>query len=582
MGSRKVSDMEKSINISDLDFHGRITGKYHKGKRNPYDFPLMIFFKNPGRLLSQKINLNVLLQFNISKKITAQYILKSAEGIRSMLKWFRIERYVPKEQKVSLMASRSKDIPVFMSFIFKKINSVLNRISSPLFLNLELSNFNSNSYIKSPFQTVNQIQQIDLIKKSGDLQKEEILSEIKLINNTKITTENILNNNEDIFSADNSVSWDYKFVFHNELPVILQHVNLLLTNSKLSNNKLAYSPYYPENINNIAKSTQNKSNAYLSNYFQIINHGLHPGFETAILPHVNLLLNNISMQGDSFDHFEYFKSSKSDRNYHVILPHLNLLLEHNLPGKSISFPDVSNHSQIINHGLRNGFEPVILSNVNLLLKTISSNNIVSYTQDIYKGYLSGHGFDYSFQQAGLKGQEFAGDKKIHFTNVQHSNLVYNFPSILQQMGTIQKNMPEKILSHSNSFPASMKHDQEKNYHLALSFLIPSIIKPVLKDDIHGLTGVNLEHLIKSDKTAETSIENHELQFKTNVKIEEEMENIKRIAQEAKQTVIESVKNIQISHEEEMNRKMNINQLSDQVYRLLDRKITIEKERRGYI
>ena len=220
--------------------------------------------------------------------------------------------------------------------------------------------------------------------------------------------------------------------------------------------------------------------------------------------------------------------------------------------------------------------------MNLLLKTMSANNIVSYAQEFLTGHTSGNGFDYSFQQADLKGQEFAGDKKINFTNVHISNLVYNFPAILQQMDTIHKNMPEMILSHSTSFPTRIKHDQETNYHMALSVIMPSIIKSVFKDDIQGQNSVNLEHLIKSDTSTEASTENHDLQFKTNRNIEEEIENVKRIAHEAKQTVIESVKNIQTSHEEEMNRKININQLSDQVYRLLDRKITIEKERRGII
>jgi hypothetical protein len=487
------------------------------------------------------------LQFNISKKITSQYILKTSEGIKSLLEWFRIERYVPKQQKISSLAFGSKDIPISMSLIFEKTNSALNRIIYPLFLNSEKSNINSNfnSYVKFPLKTFNQIQQIqqiDLIKKFGHLQQKEILSDIKLINNNKIlnnnkiTNENILNKDEDISWVDNSVSWDYKFVFNNESPVILQHVNLLLKNSKLSN----YLDY-TEVLNDIKKSTQNKSNAYLSNYIQIINHGLHHGFETAILPHVNLLLNNISMQGDSFASNEYFKNSKSDKNYHVILPH-----------------------------------------VNLLLKTISANNILSYTREFSKVHTSGQRVDYSFRQADLMVKEFVRDKDIHFTNFQipndqirniqsrknqdqkiharntvgHYLLVYNFPAILQQMDTFQKNMPEMILSHSKSFPTSIKHDRENDYHM--------------------------EHLIKSDTSTEASIENHDLQFKTNVKIEEEMENIKRIALEAKQTVIESVKNIQTSHEKEMNRKININQLSDQVYRLLDRKITIEKERRGII
>jgi len=108
--------MDKSMNISDRNFHSRITGRYQKGKRNPYDFPLMIFFKNTGQLLSQKINLNVLLQFNITRNITTQHILESVEGIKSLLGWFRIERSIPKQQKVSSLAFRSKNIPLFFNY----------------------------------------------------------------------------------------------------------------------------------------------------------------------------------------------------------------------------------------------------------------------------------------------------------------------------------------------------------------------------------------------------------------------------------------------------------------------------------
>jgi len=246
--------------------------------------------------------------------------------------------------------------------------------------------------------------------------------------------------------------------------------------------------------------------------------------------------------------------------------------------------------------------------VNLLLNTLSANNIVSYTQDFSRVHTSGQRFDHSFQQAHLKGQEFAEDKKIYFTNAQLSNdqirniqlrnnqnqkihaqnipdhyvLIYNFPAVLQQIDTIQKNMPEMILSHSKSFPTSIKYNLEKNYHMALSVLMPSIIKPVLKDDTRGQPSLDLEHLIKSDRSTEASTENQDLHFRTNRKIEEEIENVKRIANEAKQSVIGSLKNIQTSHEEEMNRKSILTSFLIRFYRLLDRKITIEKERRGYI
>ncbi len=76
--------------------------------------------------------------------------------------------------------------------------------------------------------------------------------------------------------------------------------------------------------------------------------------------------------------------------------------------------------------------------------------------------------------------------------------------------------------------------------------------------------------------------NSDLHFKTNTKIEHEIEEVKRIAREAKQTVIDRLSSVHTLHDEEIKRKIDIKQLSDRVYQLLDRKITIEKERRGHI
>ncbi len=593
--------MDKSIIISDLNFHRRIAGRYQKGKKNPFDFPLMIFFKNTGQMLSQKINLNVLLQFNIRKNITTQHILKSVEGIK-------------------------KDIPVFMSFDFQDISSLLNRIIYPLLFNSEKSHIKSYDHlqkgeifsvdissagnypdvsnhvtnstitkpnahfrdyiqiinhglhpgfepvmlphvnlllngmsirIKSPLQKFNRIQQFHHIKKYDHLQKEEISS-------------------KDISSAGNSVSWDYKFIFHNEPQFILQQVNTLSNGMSIQGDSLTSKKYFEFSkldakyhviLQRVNSLLRNSKLANSLNYIQILNHGLHPGFEPVMLPHVNLLLNGMSIQGDSLTSNKYFDFSKMNTKYHVNLPHVNLLLN------TIAANNMISYTQEFSNGYASAgttLQPFALF-WSFMQSQIYGSSLISAhgspiirTQvDISKkrhGFVSNqYGFNYSFPQADLKDQEFAG-ANIHFTHVQLSN---------NQM---------KNMSYVKSFPASIKYNMEKDYQRTLSCIMPSIIKLVNIDNFQGQDRVYLEPVMKSD----TSTENHDLHFKTDRMIEEEIETIKKIAQEAKQTVIENVKNIQTSHDEEMNRKININQLSDRVYRLLDRKITIEKERRGYI
>ncbi|KPQ42140.1 MAG: hypothetical protein MPEBLZ_03312 [Candidatus Methanoperedens nitroreducens] len=82
---------KRGINLSDLDFHSMITGRYRKIKRNPYDFPLMIFFKNQGQSISNKISLNVLLQFSIKNNLKISQI--TGRGINNLFKWSGIEKY---------------------------------------------------------------------------------------------------------------------------------------------------------------------------------------------------------------------------------------------------------------------------------------------------------------------------------------------------------------------------------------------------------------------------------------------------------------------------------------------------------
>lgn len=71
-------------------------------------------------------------------------------------------------------------------------------------------------------------------------------------------------------------------------------------------------------------------------------------------------------------------------------------------------------------------------------------------------------------------------------------------------------------------------------------------------------------------------------FQENRKIEQAIEQIKKIAEEAKETVIKNSVPGYSSEKKDINRQIDINHISDQVYKMIDHKLKIEKERRGYL
>ena len=71
-------------------------------------------------------------------------------------------------------------------------------------------------------------------------------------------------------------------------------------------------------------------------------------------------------------------------------------------------------------------------------------------------------------------------------------------------------------------------------------------------------------------------------FRENRKLEQAIELVKKIAEETKETVIKKSEPGYSSGEKNIGRQIDINRISDQVYKMIDHKFKIEKERRGYL
>ena len=86
----------KTITVSDSDFYKKVIDKYQKGKRNPFRFPMMIFYKHAGCILSQKINIDILLQLYLhNRNIFSSSVVKSVQNMERLFSWFRTEKLIP-------------------------------------------------------------------------------------------------------------------------------------------------------------------------------------------------------------------------------------------------------------------------------------------------------------------------------------------------------------------------------------------------------------------------------------------------------------------------------------------------------
>ncbi|MDL1973322.1 MAG: hypothetical protein LWX55_00755 [Deltaproteobacteria bacterium] len=86
----------KIITLSDSDFYKKVINKYQKGKRNPFRFPMMIFYKHAGRVLSQKINIDILLQpYFHDRNIFSSLVVKSVQNMKRLFSWFMTEKRIP-------------------------------------------------------------------------------------------------------------------------------------------------------------------------------------------------------------------------------------------------------------------------------------------------------------------------------------------------------------------------------------------------------------------------------------------------------------------------------------------------------
>lgn len=152
------------------------------------------------------------------------------------------------------------------------------------------------------------------------------------------------------------------------------------------------------------------------------------------------------------------------------------------------------------------------------------------------------------------------DNFVNGPGISGHGLQYKSPYIISKVNYIPDNKPGKGKDQFN----------------VLNQNLPTSIKSVIRQDHDNDRYSN--NIFKPYQKRYALNENKNLYFTNHRKIEQAIEVVKKIAEEAKDTV---TKTIPESGDEIMYNQINIHHISEQVYQLIDRKLKIEKERRGY-
>jgi len=148
-----VKWVPKMITLSDIHFHRTIIQKYQPDKKNPFMFPLLIYFRNPGIFLTNKINMEVLLKLTFQPlDMMPSLIAKSVQGTRAFFSLLNNENLIM-QSIVRSTCSKNIHIKNRMIIVLKKIIlPLLPKTDTVLYHQLSEQNLNYDRYVQIPQQ----------------------------------------------------------------------------------------------------------------------------------------------------------------------------------------------------------------------------------------------------------------------------------------------------------------------------------------------------------------------------------------------------------------------------------------------
>ena len=517
----------KTITVSDLDFYQKVIDKYQKGKRNPFRFPMMIFYKHAGCVLSQKINIDILLQLYLhNRNIFSSLVVKSVQNMKRLFSWFRTEKLIPQFiTKTALLRSLYSLNKMFIlirhetgSRLLRAKQIAMNSLSFvraqpetfggyDRFPKSETSSFSqgqgNQEIVRRPPLGMSHRQSRRLMQR---LRGWKVLQPLFSIPNTILYLHDVTDVSAPGFTVNRQL-----FNYGNYVQTIKSETGKRRT-FPVRGMDGRYPSSQKENIGEYPPVLEHKS--------------------PAILPQVSCLQNKSS--NETFQNWTTVnKPLIKHYHYNFALDGTNSITSHRrTPFKEVlqplfsivSAPGFTVNRQLFNYG--------------------------NYVQTIK----SETGKRRTFPVRGMDGR-YPSSQKENIGGYP-PGLEHKSPAILPQVNSLLNNRSDKTFQNWTT-----------------------VNKPLIKH-YHYNFGSNAANSLAAHRRTLFKAESEDLYFYHQNKIDQEIKEIKKIVVETKDAVKEKSLSSYSPMDIEIKRHLDLSRLTDQVYQMLERKIEIERERRG--
>ena len=563
------------VTIADSHFHQKIIDRHLKGKSNVFGLPLLIFSKNKRRISSLKINVDVLVNIlnEISKIFTGN--TKNVHGKNNLLSLIRIEHLIQQSifrryplacdhtDRISLFQYHEKERmqntghvwPANMQNVQLKVNNKIQFTSSfypeAVYKFLLRGEDQPVSQHLKPEHGSQNIQHFTYNTGHHFTKIKSILDKRDVPSSFIRNIQQMVNNRIQVASSFYPEAV-YKVLMQGADQPVSQHLK-----PEHGSQNIQHFTYNTGHHFTKIKSILDKRDvpsSFIRNIQQMVNNRIQVA--SSFYPEA---VYKVLMQGADQPVSQYLKTEYGSQSI-----------------QRVPYNTGQNFTKIKNIQDKRGVPSSIIRNIHKMVINGTQFNSSQFTSSFYPEAV------YKVLMQGAD-QPVSQYLKTEYGSQSIQRVPYNTGQNFTKIKNIQdkRGVPSSIIR--NIHKMVINGTQFNSSHFTSSFYPEAVHKVFLQGG--DKTYENHQYLEPSGVLSFTGrpfidTAGELLYFNDQQNIEQEIEEVKKIAIDAREALRERTASIHTSGDTDLKNHLDVHRLSDQVYQNIEQRIRIEKERRG--
>ena len=557
-----------AIAQSDLYFYEKILGKYQKTERNRFKLPMMIFSRNTANIFNKNFffKIPISIFFNNHSTLFSR-TTKSVQDTKRLFSWFRTDKHISQFILPSALLKSIQNIFTARKFIHYRTTKKIDLYSS-YFLKKWLMIFKEYHLNKSLLQTDQKIEAISLIRTHNTfpfISKEP-----------DFYSPDVIEKKSMIFRRYHFKNFFLQSILGLKIPDLISQARTHEIFPFISKEPDFYSPDV------IEKKSMIFRRYHFKNFFLQSILGLKiPDLISQARTHE--IFPFISKEPDFYSPDVIEKKSMIFGRYQF----KNFFLESSL---GLEIPNLISQARTYDTFPSKFKEPdfyspdipmkrsIIFNNYYYFIKMLCQNSLKLKNKDVLSYSSQNISFDlnevhqplYSSGDTGINlylNHQIPGNINFRQTiNIQRKNM-HEYASVLKRTSPhLNILLNYNVLSGNNQQFNNVYNNR---------------IAPDNPSMTHYYYNPGSANVIINPKRTAFQTDGKDLHYHSQQKIEQEIEQIKKTINKTKEEMENQSQSTSIPDDADIKKQFDIDQISDQVYQVIEQKIRIEKEQRGF-